>query len=349
MRTESSAVPSEPAAELEKLLERFPLTQTWSRPTLFSETLNLGGLSIELCGLATESDGEVVTGSAAERDTSPISRAYFELVERTSIVAAARDSSREFVLKDIRGRSIGRAPSFRVFSPSVTPARRFARSSGAAVGVGWSAACRAARWELIERDRVLRSWYGETRPCPVPLPSWPWLGALEKLCEWRAYAFPATSESQRGIAAGVFAFPRTEGLALSYGFAAEQGLARALERAAAECLQRLGFLWGEPIPTEEPPVDPTPEYHQEFYLRPSMHGRVGDWLAGAHASTPCVIRQSGEMSPVSEFADLTPEHLRGRLCVVKALPRHEIELAFGRGHPAVVEPLPESFQVHPIA
>jgi hypothetical protein len=48
------------------------------------------------------------------------------------------------------------------------------------------------------------------------------------------------------------------------------------------------------------------------------------------------------------FADLTPEHLLSRLWVVKALPRDELRLTFGRNHPDV-EARRQRHGVHPIA
>jgi hypothetical protein len=271
------------------------------------------------------------------------------LVERTSLVSAGRHESREFSLKDFAGRAMGRASVHRVFPQSNDPRVRFARSNGVAAGTNWRSACRAAQWELVERDRVLRSWYGVTRPRPLSLPSSMWRDALGTRCDFRAYSFPRASRSQRGSAVGVFAFPRSPEVALAYGFAADHDSKRALERAAAECLQRFGFLWGETIPTSEPAFAPTAEYHQEYYLQPSMHQRLRNWLSGEHARTPCTLSERTGVGHVSEFADLTPDVLRGKLFVVKALPRCELDLTFGAGHPAVTGSLPESFQVHPIA
>jgi hypothetical protein len=340
---------TEPAALLEELLGRYPLGAEWSRPRLFTETVSLGTLRLNLCGLSTESSGEGVTGSAANLDHVPLLRAYFELVERATLVSAGREPNRKFIVKDVGGRTVSRAPSCRVFPQSTDPARRFARSNGVAVGASWTMACRAAHWELVERDRVLRSWYGETRPCPLALPSLPWLGALEEYFDLLAYVFPEASGDRHGTAIGVFSFPRSDLHPLAYGFAADRTSARAFERAAAECLQRLGFLWGEELPTEEPQAAPTAEYHQEVYLQPRMCQRVREWLAGVHARTPCTIQQRADTSIAPEFADLTPEPLRGEVFVAKALPRCEVDLIFGRGHPAVLGPVPEAFQVHPIA
>jgi hypothetical protein len=333
---------------LEGLLDRYPISSEWSRPTLYLETATLGTLSLYLCGLAARSEDEVVTGSAADLTATPLRRAYFELIERTSLVSAGRDSRRKFSLRDANGSGTGRAPFGRVFSESRDPRVRYARSNGVAAAATWRSACRAAHWELLERDRILRSWYGETRPHRLALPPSPWRVALETQCDFQAFSFPPSRRSRQGAAVGVFAFPRTPGVALAYGFAAARNSMRAIDRAAAECLQRLGFLWGETIPTAQPAFAPTAEYHQEYYLQPSMHPRLRHWLAGEHARTPCKIAERTAAGRVLEFADLTPDELRGKLFVVKALPRSELDLTFGSGHPAVIGPLPDSFRVHPI-
>jgi ribosomal protein S12 methylthiotransferase accessory factor YcaO len=349
LTTDGLATSNTSEALLDELLRRYPVLGEWSRPSLFTEVVSFGTLSIHLCGLSAESGTDLVTGSAADLDLNPLPRAYFELIERASLVTADRDPNRNFTLKDMDGQETGRAFASRVLPKSEDPGRRFARSNGVAVGADWRSACRAAYWELIERDRVLRSWYGETCPQQIALPSSRWLAAVENHHAWQAYSFPGHAQSEPGIAVGVFAFPRSTEHALSYGFAADRSLTRAIERAAAECLQRLGFLWGEALPPVEPPFAPTAEYHQEFYLQARMHQRIRDWLMGQHAQKPCSIRGHQGTSSIRQFADLTPEILQGRLAVAKALPVRELELTLGRGHPAVSGPLPESLEVHPIA
>jgi hypothetical protein len=119
-----------------------------------------------------------------------------------------------------------------------------------------------------------------------------------------------------------------------------------MRTAERECLQRLAFLWGEPIPKELPAFETSPSFHQDFYLCPQSHGLLRAWLSGQHdegapSATRVPTRKSG-------FANLTPEHLRGQIWVVKALPVSELPLAFGRRHPGIAARL-QRRGVHPIA
>jgi hypothetical protein len=49
------------------------------------------------------------------------------------------------------------------------------------------------------------------------------------------------------------------------------------------------------------------------------------------------------------FVDITPPELRTRIFVAKAVPRGELPLVFGRGHPNIASRLPETLAVHPIS
>jgi hypothetical protein len=224
----------------------------------------------------------------------------------------------------------------------------YSRSNGVAVGLDWGPACDAARRELIERDRVLRSWYGAAPPSRTELAA-PILAGLEAHYELEAYRFADGASAGEPSVMAVFAFPHRSTHPTVYGFGAHEDAALALDKAAGECLQRLGFLWGEALPSSEPAFVPSAEYHQEFFLQPHMQRRLRAWLAGEHVALRCGIRQHERVCRERAFVDLTPRRLAGKLCVVKALAVSEIELAFGRGHPEVDPELPEPLMVHPIA
>src|SRR5690606_2456506 len=122
-----------------------------------------------------------------------------------------------------------------------------------------------------------------------------------------------------------------------------------------ECLQRLAFLWGETIPTEEPAFAKTPDYHQELFLWAPMHERLRAWLAGAHAGRAVLSSPSpaplGSGSAELGFVDLTPEHVAAsgaRVRVAKALSNSAAPLTFGRGHPWFTSD-DSALAVHPIA
>jgi ribosomal protein S12 methylthiotransferase accessory factor YcaO len=339
---------SEANSELEQLCRRYPLSSRWSRPTLYAETVHIGTVSVELCGVVTTGHGETLTGSAGGVGERPLARAYFELLERTSVVEAGKSVDLLRLLNPESG-VLRTAIPREIFQQSNDPTFRYARSNGVAGASSWASACSNARWELIERDRVLRSWYGQTRPLHCRELRLPSLVDLDAFYESCVYSFPGASAVCRGEVAGVFAFPKVAGAPLSYGFAAQPDLARAIRKAGRECVQRIGFLWGEEVSADEPAFVPNAEYHQEYYLRPHMHDALRAWLEGDHLRLACEIEPRLGVRQPEEFVDVTMQHLRGSFFVAKILPRDELELGFGHGNPRVRAPLPRHLLVHPIA
>jgi hypothetical protein len=335
-----------PATELRTLLSAYPLPSRWALRDPFLECVTIGDTSIHSVGLLAESDelGDV-SGSAGELREYPVARAVFELLERIAVLECRSDPARELPLITEQGRPTGLARTSDLF-PTSSPGSewRYAISSGVALGHSFEDACFRARAELVERDRLLRSWFGGRAPVPVnltttsPLP--PDLYRLE------AYSIPREDQDAPLEVAAVLGFPQRETAPLVLGTAAARTLTAALEGAARECVQRLGFLWGEELPTALPSPEPSPAFHQEFYLCPASHARLRSWLDGEHEQTHRLPRRRRNVAP--RFANLTPEHLRSRLWVVKALADDELELAFGSYHPDV-DPHLRSLGVHPIA
>jgi ribosomal protein S12 methylthiotransferase accessory factor YcaO len=221
----------------------------------------------------------------------------------------------------------------------------YSRSSGVAAGPDFAAACRTARAELVERDRFLRSWYGETVPEPIELSNDSAWEALAPFYDLRAYAFPVQPNAQPDVdVVAVFGFPKVPRAPLVYGFGADVWRERALRRASNETLQRWAFLRGEAIPERAPAFSTTAEYHQEFYLWPAMHARLRAWLAGSHAERAPVIERRRPEPNVPEFVELGRTN---ELSVVRALPRSELPLVFGCGHPNAPRHAHEPYLVHP--
>jgi hypothetical protein len=308
-------------------------------------------LRIDVAGLVSRGpDGLDAVGSAAGRFESALPRAYFELVERVCVLEAMRSSATCFPALDTCGRVTARLERAEVFASAPGAASWvYSRSNGVALGRSWAAASSAAELELIERDRVLRSWYGCTRPIVLARAALTELSGLQACYDIEAYEFPAERQPGPRVA-GVFGFPRSHSAPLVCGFGAGLTLEGALSRSAGECQQRLGFLWGEQIPSAEPEFALQPEYHQEYYLWPGRHARLRAWLAGEH------VRYAGVLTPLVEspprerrFVDLTPECGIGGLRVVKAIAGDELPLVFGRGHPWAAPSLPQELEIHPIA
>lgn len=347
----------DPAARAADLCRQFPLPEGAGPVSVFSEAASVLGGTIHLAGVSSERGGETICGSAAALDELPLDRAYFELLERLSVVRAMACPGRSFPVRNASGRSIGQISHARLFPGpgSDGPTWRAARSSGVAIGSSWERAARSAHWELLERDRVLRSWYGEFAPSPVCDPA-----VLAMFPEGMAEAYDVRvyelGSDHGGSAAGVFAFPRGRE-PLVYGFAGRSSRTAAVSAAAAECLQRLGFLWGESIPSTSPPPEPSPAHHQEFYLVPANHSALHRWLRGQHARYRGIFRKPESTAhPAAGFedsdalpcVDLTPPELMGSLFVAKAIDPRRAPLVFGLGHPWLTR-LPRPVRIHPLA
>jgi hypothetical protein len=336
--TRSPSCPTdEPGDVLRELLGRYPLPTSWQKPELFAETATVAGVSIHAVGVCSEhTSGDCVTGSAASLAGPDTARAYFELLERTAVIEAIRAGA-EHAVCSRDGTRCGRITAAELFPQSPEPdVWRYARSNGVALGLHHAEAYARAEFELIERDRVLRSWRGETRPAmlPDPLVAAALPRALGEVYAFRACLFPALDADGRAdetAVAGVFGFPREIRAPLIFGFGARATLAEALGAAGRECVQRLAFLWGEEIPAVDPPFAPTAEFHQEYFLQPSRHEILQRWLSDGRIDDA----RGSPSAPVPtgsgrRFADLTPASLRRKIAIVKALPRTELPLCFGR-------------------
>jgi len=276
-----------------------------------------------------------------------VTRAFFELLERAAVVdrlACPRDA---YEALDENGIPVGRLGHTEVFPESPEPERwQYSRSNGVAAAPTFARARLAARLELVERDRVLRSWFGGVAPRRLHRIRAGHRVFADHLYSVELYSFPENrAEGGRRDVVGMFAFPKCETVPFVVGTGAGPSSFSAVRRATRECVQRLGFLWGEPIPAAPPGFEPTPLYHQELYLCPSMQPRLRAWLNGHHD------RSHAKSTPSTEhpcYVDLTPEHLLSRIRVLKALPAGELPLTFGR-RPAFCENDAESYGVHPIA
>jgi hypothetical protein len=338
----------EPTAELAALKASAPLPQGWDIAESLFEATEVPGLSVSLVGLfARAADGREALGSAGARCSAPVARAYFELFERVAVLEALAEPRARYAVRGLEGQadSLGFGEVFPEPPPSAL--FKYSRSNGVAAGPSWSAACASAAAELVERDRLLRTWYGEGQPIRVPLPEDEAFRALEPWYELEAYSFAgrATPGSELAVAA-VFGFPKVAEAPLVFGSAAAPTLALALDGAERECLQRWGFLWGERIPSEAPSFAATADYHQELYLWPEMHAQLRRFLAGGHVGLATLKGSPRADAGPRRFVDLS---LATGPAVARAVAEAELPLTFGRGHPFALGALPEPLSVHPIA
>lgn len=318
----------------------------WSHAETYNENVLISGLSVYLAGIAwTSSDGVVVTGSAANEKEIPVERARWELLERAATIEASRSENERFSTYDLSGRPIGTVSRQRVFPLTSDPTCwRYSLSNGVAVASTWSDACKRASWELTERDRVLRSWYGAAVPRRLMQVEFGSLMQLTSLYELLAFEFTSPAACSSSVV-GIFAFPCVAGLPFACGYGCRTGLSEAVTSAREECLQVLGFLWGEPVPNAPPKPEPTPDFHQSYYLYQPHQDLLRQWLDEPRARAWC---DPPTDSLEFEYVDLTPDWLAGAY-VVKAQSSTCFPLVFGFASPDLGLPAGRGLEVHPIA
>ena len=322
------------SAELQQLSQQFPLPGDWKIIDFFEDTSDLIPNGLQMRGLVARNElhKETATAAASEAGTSPTARAYFELIERISILEAMRSPTLS-----------------QHFPKSSDPTNwTYAKSNGVALYSDRKEAQRRALAELIERERILRSWSGFITPQRKDFFESHSIQELRDLYHVQAFAFDDSSDALSEIhVAACFIFPKTPSAPFVYGFGAAGSPQKAQQKAADECLQRLGFLWGEEWSEEPLPFAPTPDYHQEFYARPEGLARIRNWLGYGHqqfATAGIPDSRSGHVN----YIDITPDSLRGLLYVMKATSEGRETLAFGKKAPDCNPTLPEDLWIHPL-
>lgn len=329
----------------------FPLPEAWSKPAVVEDHVDVGGLRLFRAGLSSLGPrGEEIAGAAVHVDGPPLHRGYFELLERIGTREASHRRD-PFVRLGEDGRDAGVVASSEVFRESPSPTYRYSTSNGIALHDDWSSARARAHWELAERDRVLRAWYGESRPHPLPLGERLPIRNLEEY-EWAAYSFPesTTTDLSKGVhVVGLFGFPLRDERSLVSGYCARPDRDEALTGAIAEALQQLAFLWDEPVRESIPSLAPTPMFHLERWQHRRHHDALRSWLDGGHLRYGRAERtpSRAETTPSLFFIDLTPTWMPGGLRVAKALSGDALPLIFGES--PFARHLPTALRHHPIA
>ena len=194
---------------------------------------------------------------------------------------------------------------------------RYARSNGVAAGVrlGFGVRCSPLGADRAGSRPSFLVWRG--MPVPSRAAALAALGKLQQEYDFERTLSRARIESSDTVVAGSLRFPCGFGNPVVYGFGAHSQQDRAIEKATRECVQRLGFLWGETLPQSEPQFMANAEYHQEFYLQPRMQLRLRAWLSGEHMTMRCRIRIAAQGCLGRWYVDLTPvglkqQHFRGK-------------------------------------
>ncbi len=344
---------------LETLQTKYPLPPHWGELEVFSESVNIGALTLELVGLCASNGVRGVTGSAAGNASEGLwVRAYFELFERICLLeSSASGTSLDFKELSPSGEFVTNATIDEIFPASSAEANwKFSISNGAACHTNWWDAVESAVGELLERDAVLYSWFTNTPPLRREIAE-SIAEDVEKLKDVyniQMREFPVhlnlAGYANDFRVMGAFAFPHPGTKApLVYGFGAKRSLVKASEHAFQECLQRLGFLWGEEWAHEMPNFSATPEYHQEYFLRQNGEAELKDWiLPMVNGNSNADATRASEL----KLFDVTPTEFKNTLVVAKAAATGAVPLVFGRDYAPQLKLFdPESIRsrmVHPV-
>ncbi len=327
----------------------FLLPEGWSEPERVEDVVDADGLILHRAGLASSSGKDQAVGSAADWERSPAMRARFELLERIALLEASRSEGTVFAVRTAGGEPVGQLAREEVFPVSDEPTRwSYVRSNGVALHGDWRRACASALHELVERDRVQRAWLGETVPRALELDLESSPLSRTRSYAWSAYAFPPAPEMPLPEleVVGVFGFPLTKEVPLTFGYGARPTLEDALGAATREAAQFLAFVWGEPIPERLPEPEPTPLAHLERFQVPEMHGILRRWLEGAHTRHARAATASAAASSAVQFVDLTPPWLADGLQVARAVGGLTVPMTFGQS--PLFAHLPPELRIHPI-
>lgn len=329
----------------------------WTPEPDFRDKVTIEGLTIFLSGIqANHPEFGGVTGSAADVETHPIERSWYELVERISILNKMMSAQSVYQPLSLDGEKLGKTlTKDEVFPSSTSPEYQYARSNGVALHKTWEEACRRAAFELVERHLVLSSWVGLVRPLVTMEGSGrSALNSLRQTYEVKRVHFGTQSirclNATLGVTVSAVALlPRDPAAPLILAFGAAETSKESLMKAEAEAIQRLGFLWGEELPTELPEFSPTNLYHQDYFLRADQRDKVEAWLNGVF------YRGSGDKAESTldktlsvSFVDLSayPEL---NLKVARAICPEMIPLVFGKWREREFANLPDALLIHPIA
>lgn len=336
---------------MKKQLKSTDIPPDWTLIDSLHEERIIEDCSLIVRGYACQrtSDQKIVTGSWAGWEESSLDKARLELQERLTLVQAMDHPSQTWPLRHIiSGKKTGFTRGSQLFPTSDAPrTMQFAKSNGVALGADFSDAARRAAYEIVERHMVLASWYGASRPlsCKMPLPSA--LQSLTALFDFQHYDFGAFFVRDLGsiFVRGTFLWPLRSETPVIYGFGAGSTEEEAGSKALSEAVQRLAFLDPADAPEEEPIFDPTPDFHQDYFLHPARKARLHAWLHGevSHPSFTVDFCRSG----IAQAIDLT---IRGRSHgpVVRVIISGTLPLVFGRFQPLAWPELPLDFLIHPI-
>lgn len=327
----------------------------WTVSEAVREKLSIMGVDIFVSGMQATHPvmGEIV-GAAGNAGSHPDNRAWFELLERITILETIHRAPKSLVLRHPETvAEMGLIP-FKTLFPdqggSSTFPYQFAKSNGVALSRDWRDACRRAAFELLERHLVLLSWAGKLKPRFLTASfSQSVLNSFSENYEIKRVSFGSQRTdlfAEPIHSCGSFLIPKKNNVPFIFGLGADISEDIALTKAESETVQRLGFLWGEEIPKETPPYSPTAMYHQEYYLHPEALNLITSWLEGRHLKKADLYDTSRVLK--LSFADLNSPS-SGVFQVARAYSPDTIPLVFGRWKENIFKDLDDKLLIHPVA
>lgn len=289
---------------------------------LFEDLAEVGRWKIFLVGLSLRSpSGDLITASAAGLTDYPKQRAFYELVERAWLWQL-RD---QIDIEKEGGQSW-----------------KLSLSNGVAFGMGKEDASRRALYELVERDRVLRSWYGEFQPKIIDVQEKRYFDeCLNHQVEHQILHFGTVEVGSESIETiGIYATSDRRPPIMAWG--AGPTIKDAIIKAKSEYVQRLGFLfqeeWGD-----IPDASTTPDFHLAYYFRPEATQWIEEWL-----HRPSGMLGSYEKINPSEISFEKLWQSQEGYSLVRASSSKLLPLTFGPSYPSWYQPKVVTNHPHPI-
>lgn len=201
-----------------------------------------------------------------------------------------------------------------------------------------------AALELWERDAVLRSWFGASVPTDVSgyesKVTRKYRKSIEEVYMISTVSILPDHDMSGFQVAGVFAWPITKEAPFVYGFGSAFGIQGAIDHAFRECVQRMAFLWGEPIyEMIDAEFTPTADYHQDYFLRQKNQVKIIDWLDGRYyrENLSKEATRTYDLNDVA-YVQLTTPSVLGGVSVVRALDQTSLPLIFGVDYEHLLAP-----------
>lgn len=337
-------------------VQSLPTQDGWKVEKPFIEKLSLGDINSYMVGLRASHPllGQV-TASAVGQDQPPEEKAWFELMERVAIMRALSSDDPNLKTRLFSGNEATTIAKSSIFPSLVAPGSnefQHSKSNGIALHNTWENACRHAAYEAVERHFILSTWLGKHKPKILKTVDTKFasLSGKYKVCHVEFGSTYVPSIGETVYSCGVFLLPRLfsskKKVPFVFGCGGHKSLDEALKKAEREALQRLSFLWGEEIPSEEPSFAPNPMYHQELFLWPKKHKMIKDWIQGRFFKKELEVDDS-EIDLT--FVDLSEYSLNEEHFIAKAHSEKIIPLVFGKPQSGPFKELEEGRKVHPIA